>query len=96
VRRSVVRNHSPLLSGNPYPPLAHIPAYSYFDLNGTIQLSEKLMVRLGVNNVADKAPPLVVGADCDVAVGGVCNGNTFPGLYEAMGRYLFVNVSARW
>jgi len=93
---SAQANPSPLLSGTPYLPLAHIPAYSYFDLNGTIDLNEKLMVRLGVNNIADKAPPLVVGADCDAAAGGVCNGNTFPGVYDAIGRYLFVNVSARW
>ena len=50
-----------------------------------------------MNNIADKAPPLVVGNDCFGTVPlGLCNGNTFPGVYDAMGKYLFVNVSAQW
>jgi iron complex outermembrane recepter protein len=93
---SALTNPSPFLSGTPYLPLAHIPAYSYFDLNGTIDLSKNFTLRLGVNNIADKAPPLVIGDDCFGTPGGLCNGNTFPGVYDAMGRYLFVNVSAQW
>ena len=87
---------SPFLSGSPYLPLAHITAYSYFDLNGTISLSKNFALRLGVNNIADKAPPLVIGSDCFETALGLCNGNTFPGVYDAMGRYLFVNLSAQW
>jgi iron complex outermembrane recepter protein len=93
---SALTNASPFLSGTPYLPLAHIPAYNYFDLNGTINLNKNVALRLGVNNIADKAPPLVVGDDCFGTAGGLCNGNTFPGVYDAMGRYLFVNVSADW
>jgi outer membrane receptor protein involved in Fe transport len=93
---SALTNPSPLLSGTTYLPLAHIPAYSYFDLNGTIDLSKNFALRLGVNNIADKAPPLVFGNDCFPTAGGLCNGNTFPGVYDAMGRYLFVNLSAQW
>ena len=93
---SALTNPSPLLSGTTYLPLAHIPAYSYFDLNGTIDLSKNFALRLGVNNIADKAPPLVFGNDCFPTAGGLCNGNTFPGMYDAMGRYLFVNLSAHW
>jgi outer membrane receptor protein involved in Fe transport len=87
---------SPFLAGDPYLPLAHIPAYNYFDLNGTIDLSKNFTMRLGVNNIADKAPPLVFGSDCFPTAGGLCNGNTFPGVYDAMGRYLFVELSAQW
>jgi iron complex outermembrane recepter protein len=89
-------NASPFLSGTAYLLLAHIPAYNYFDLNGTINLSKNFTLRLGVNNIDDKAPPLVIGDDCFGSAGGVCNGNTFPGVYDAMGRYLFVNASADW
>jgi iron complex outermembrane recepter protein len=84
---------NPFLSGTPYLPLAHIPAYNYFDLNAAFRLDRNITLQMGVNNLADKAPPLVVGTDCQ-ALG--CNGNTFPGNYDAMGRYLFVHVSARW
>jgi iron complex outermembrane recepter protein len=95
---SALTNANPLLSGSgtPYLPLAHIPAYNYFDLNGSISLNTNFALRLGVNNIADKAPPLVIGDDCFGTAGGLCNGNTFPGVYDAMGRYLFVNASAQW
>ncbi len=76
--------------------LGHIPAYSYFDLNGNIDLSKNFTLRLGVNNVADKAPPLVFGNDCADTPGGLCNGNTFPGVYDALGRYLFANIAVQW
>jgi outer membrane receptor protein involved in Fe transport len=92
---SALTSASPFLSGTPYLPLAHIPAYNYFDLNGTVDLNKNFTLRGGVNNIADKAPPLMSGNDCDPA-GGLCNGNTFPGVYDAMGRYLFVNLSAQW
>lgn len=49
-------------------------------------------LRLGVNNIADKAPPLVVGGDCGSIF---CNGNTFGGTYRALGRYLFAQVSVQ-
>ena len=93
---SALTSPSPFLSGTPYLPLAHIPAYNYFDLNGTIDLNKNFTLRLGVNNIADKAPPLVIGYDCSGNAGGLCNGNTFPGVYDALGRYLFVNLAAQW
>lgn len=93
---SALTSPNPFLSGAAYLPLAHIAAYNYFDLNGTIDLSKNFTVRLGVNNVADKAPPLVFGYDCTGTPGGLCSGNTFPGVYDALGRYLFMNVSAQW
>jgi iron complex outermembrane recepter protein len=89
---------SPFLGSAPYPPLSHIPAYSYFDLLLSVNVLKSGKLDLGVNNIADKAPPLVVGADCAGAgpVAGLCNGNTFPGVYSAMGRYLFAQITAQF
>jgi len=82
-----------LATQNAYLPLSHIPAFSYLDLTGSFNLYMNVRLQLGVNNLTDKVPPLVVGGDC----GGVlCNGNTFPGVYDAMGRYLFTHVTAQW
>ncbi len=86
---------NPFLSGTPYLPLAHIHAYSYFDLTGIINLGKSVTLQLGVNNIADKAPPLFFTTDCLGVALGVCNGNTFPGLYDALGRYVFAQVSAQ-
>jgi iron complex outermembrane receptor protein len=84
---------SPFLTGFPYLPLSHIPAYNYFDLSAKIDLLKEVKLELGVNNIADKAPPLVVGGDCGLTA--YCNGNTLPGSYDALGRYFFARVSAR-
>jgi iron complex outermembrane receptor protein len=93
-------NPSPLLSnpGGVFAPLSRIPAYSYVDLTGTFNLYKNVRLELGINNIADKDPPLVVGGDCSTSspAGANCNGNTFPGVYDAMGRYLFATITAQF
>lgn len=61
---------------------------NYLDLALSWQATEKLKVRAGVNNVLDKDPPL------SASVGTTGNNNTYPQLYDAMGRYMFVGVTA--
>jgi iron complex outermembrane recepter protein len=89
---------NPFLSGTPYLPLSHIAGYNYFDLTGTFNLYKNVRLQLGVNNILDKAPPLIVGGDCSTSspAGANCNGNTFPGVYDAMGRYLFAHITAQF
>jgi iron complex outermembrane recepter protein len=58
-----------------------------------------LRMQIGVNNVFDKQPPIVsdggggFGSDCPV---GSCNGNTFPGIYDALGRYFFAHATVQF
>ena len=89
---------NPFLQKTPYLPLAHIAAYNYVDLTGTFNLYKNIRLELGINNVADKSPPIVTGVDCSTAspAGANCNGNTFPGVYDALGRYLFATVTAQF
>lgn len=68
---------------------SHIPSYSYIDLTASMKVNDKMSVRLGVNNVLDKPPP-VIGANNLPSTSG--NGNTFPQVYDAMGRYIFGQV----
>jgi iron complex outermembrane recepter protein len=92
-------NSSPYLSGTSYyPPLAHISAYSWIDLSATFNVWKNVQMELGVNNVFDKDPPIVLLADCSTgSIGGAnCNGNTFPGVYDAMGRYLYATIIAKF
>ena len=49
-----------------------------------------MLFRSGVNNVFDKDPPLISQSN----LGGFGNGNTFPGTYDQLGRYVFVNLTA--
>jgi iron complex outermembrane recepter protein len=81
------------------PQTEHINAYSYFDLSGQFAVYKTISLQLGVNNILDKNPPIVTsggngfGSDCPVAT---CNGNTFPGVYDALGRYFFAHITAQF
>ena len=89
---------NPFLSGTPYLPLSKISAYNYLDLTGAFDVYKNIRLQIGVNNVMDKDPPLVVGGDCSTSspAGANCNGNTFPGVYDAMGRYWFFELTAKF
>lgn len=67
----------------------NLGAKSYFDLNAVFRFMESHDVVVGVNNVLDKAPPLV-GSSLST------NGNTIAGFYPTLGRYLFANLTLRW
>jgi iron complex outermembrane recepter protein len=72
---------------------AHLPSFSYLDLTASVKLADQLSVRLGVNNVLDKSPP-VIGATNLPGTSG--NGNTFPQVYDALGRFLFAEVTVQF
>jgi outer membrane receptor protein involved in Fe transport len=63
-----------------------IPAQSFFDLALTARLTDRYNFRLGANNIFDKSPP-IVGSDVSA------NGNTFPQMYDSLGRFLFAGVT---
>ena len=71
---------------------AHLSAQSYFDLSAQMRVHDRMTFRLGVNNIADKAPPLV--ASGSGGTNALYNGNTYPGVYDALGRYLFAGFTA--
>jgi outer membrane receptor protein involved in Fe transport len=73
---------------------AFLASYSYFDITAAFKLTDKLSMRVGCNNILDKAPPLV-GAT-NIAAPPTGNGNTFPGVYDSLGRYLFAEVTAQF
>lgn len=67
-----------------------LDSQNYFDLAGTWQVRDNVSVRAGVNNVFDSDPPLSMN------VGTTGNNNTYPQLYDAMGRYFFFGVTANF
>ena len=76
---------TPLMNG-------HVKAQSYFDLASTFTVGDHYAFRLGVNNILDKTPPLFSSSfgSCAVAT---CNGNTYGGTYDALGRYIFAGAT---
>ncbi|HLO19592.1 MAG TPA: TonB-dependent receptor, partial [Sphingomicrobium sp.] len=73
------------------PANSRLSAANYFDLTTLVRIHKGLDLRLGVNNVLDRQPPLVVN---NTAAGiGAFNGNTYPMWYDPLGRYIFASVA---
>lgn len=66
-----------------------IPTYNYFDLAGTVSINKQLTLRAGVNNIADKDPPAIASS----ILTSFGNGNTYAGVYDVMGREIFVGAT---
>ena len=68
-----------------------LAARDYFDLSASAVLMDGLELRVGINNIFDRQPPLSnqVGG----AGGSYGTGNTFPGVYDALGRFMFVGTT---
>jgi iron complex outermembrane receptor protein len=54
-------------------------------------VASKVTLRAGVNNLFDKDPPLV---DLDYLPSVLGNGNTLPQVYDTLGRYIFISLTA--
>ena len=101
---SELTSTNPALSGKAFPGTSNIPAYNYLDVQAMFNLYKGVRLQLGVNNIADKDPPIVTsggspyGSDCPTITpnGSSCNGNTFPGTYDALGRFIFAHISAQF
>ena len=68
-----------------------LESQDWFDLSGNFYARDNIRFRAGVNNIFDKEPPL------SAAVGaGAGNGNTYPQVYDALGRYVFAGVTVEF
>ncbi len=79
----------PFLSGDTSIINAKIKPYSYFDLVAVYDLPGKTALRIGINNILDKAPPAIDGG----LLFENGNGNTVPSTYDPLGRMIFINLS---
>lgn len=73
---------------SPAPINAKLGDQNYFDLSFSMQVHENIRLRGGINNIFDNDPPVssTVGA-------GFGNGNTFPQVYDALGRFMFLGAT---
>ncbi|MFM2044372.1 MAG: hypothetical protein RLY86_2948 [Pseudomonadota bacterium] len=70
-----------------------IDAHHYFDVFAGYQINENFRINGRVTNVFDKDPP-VVGNEAGTTT--FNSGNTFPSLYDSIGRVFSVGVSAKF
>jgi len=72
------------------PAYTKLRAQDYFDVATVFRVHNGVELRLGVNNVLDSQPPLVIG---NTAAGnGPYNANTYPTWYDPLGRYVFASI----
>jgi len=81
-----------------YDPGLRIRARNYFDLAATYTLFDRVNLRAGVNNLFDKDPPRVTSgassrSGSNLCPAGPCNGNTYPGTWDALGRYIWMGAT---
>ena len=70
---------------------AKLRAHNYFDVATVFRARKSVEFRIGVNNVLDRRPPLVVS---NTAAGdGPFNGNTYPGWYDPLGRSIYASMA---
>ncbi|PVX28832.1 TonB-dependent receptor domain-containing protein [Sphingomonas pokkalii] len=80
---------NPFLTGTPSIINARIPSYNYFDLATTISAAKQLQFRAGINNLTDKSPPAIASG----VLASFGNGNTYPGVYDPLGRTVFFGAT---
>lgn len=84
-----------VLNGTPPQLSNHIGAQSYIDLAATYDLGKRYDFRVGVNNVFDKTPPLITNSS-GACAGVLCNGNTYPGVYDVLGRFIYAGATVNF
>jgi iron complex outermembrane recepter protein len=76
-----------------------IGARNYFDLTALAHVSTRYELRFGVRNLFDREPPIVSSTGQQPAgscAETVCSGNTFPQVYDPLGRYVFAGFTANF
>jgi iron complex outermembrane recepter protein len=71
---------------------ARISSYNYFDLSTAWQVRSGVELRAGVNNIFDVEPPVISESAQPV----YSNGNTITGLYDVLGRTIFVAATIKY
>ena len=88
VQRDTLSPDPDLATNSTRPSNFRIGAQNYFDLTLTARIGDHYAFRAGVNNLLDREPPLSTELPA-----GFGSGNTYPQVYDAMGRYIFAGVT---
>jgi iron complex outermembrane recepter protein len=81
--------NNPFLQGDFVAINSRIPHFSYLDLAASWKIFGAVEARAGINNVFDKSPPAIAAG----LLSSFGNGNTYPGVYDPMGRLVFVGMT---
>ena len=84
---------NPLLSATLNDIDKKLASRDYFDLAASWNATRQLTFRGGINNLLDKDPPIVNNGTLAGAFG---NGNTYPQVYDTLGRRVFINATYKF
>ena len=81
---------NPQLNGTVFPVDARIPSFNYFDIDGGFNITKDIEIRMGINNFTDRHAPIIGYSANPLLV----NGNLAAGMYDYLGRELFIGLKA--
>ena len=84
--------NSQLATGTAYSIDSQVPSYDYLDMDVGFDLGHHAELRLGINNLLDKQPP-IVGFNLNPLL---VNGNMLAPMYDPFGRFLFLALTAKY
>lgn len=84
------KSKNPLLNGDVDPLVSKLKAMNYFDIAASYKATKNITLSAAVNNVLDTDPPLRNQGS------GFVNGNTYPVVYDAMGRRVSLTLNAKF
>ena len=70
-----------------------ISPQNYFDMTASVAINQRFDFNLGVQNLTDRDPPIFGGTAGGTAYN---SGNTYPNIYDSLGRTFFAGVSAKF
>ncbi len=75
---------------------ATIPAMNYFDIAFDWAITDNIKLTGGVNNVGDKDPPILDSNILGVSAPPFGNANSYPVIYDSLGREVFFQVTTHF
>jgi outer membrane receptor protein involved in Fe transport len=85
---------NPLLAAPTEETDRELGARNYLDFALSWTVNKTFTLRAGINNILDKDPPIVSNDVAGPSIFG--NGNTFPQVYDTLGRLVFLNAVAKF
>jgi iron complex outermembrane receptor protein len=84
---------NPALATGSFPADQKLGSQNYIDLALSWNINKNFTMYIGANNIFDKDPPILSQAIAGPPFG---NGNTYPQVYDTLGRNLFVQLTAKF
>ena len=84
---------SPALQSGFNPPDQKLGTQNYIDLAASWDVNKNFTIYGGCNNIFDRDPPVLSSSIAGPPFG---NGNTYPQVYDTLGRQFFVSVTAKF